>query len=423
MRALSEPILDGGLRTTHFFNGRLLAAEDLALDQVGNREARQRLGRIVGSGVATGLESFSTPGTSSVASPSVTVRAGLALNRRGHVLCLTTDTELSLVRRLESGDTEGAVFRECTPQQRVVPVTGDGLYVLVLAPASGTEGRAPVSGLGNASAACNARYDVEGVQFRLVQITVDTALFADAARVRNRAAHACLGIAGALTATLVDPFARELSGGENGYGLVDGLRSAQQITDCDVALALVYWTARGGIQFVDNWSVRRRVSAPDAARRWTLFHGDRRATEAEAMFLQFQEQIGDMLETERSLTGFNIADRFELLPPFGIVPISVDGARTGFDEALFDGYALPHVGLLDGDRLRALLADSFHHEPVALAAGDRVQLYVLYENQLAIEQGVVARRTLVFTSATLPFRGTARFGYGRWNLARYGTSR
>ena len=422
MRALSEPILDGGLRTTHFFNGRLLSAEDLALDQVGNREARQRLGRAVGSGIATGLETFPTPGTSTAASPTVTVRAGMALNRKGHVLCLTSDAELSLVRRLDAVSTDGAMFRECKPQHQLIPVTGDGLYVLVLAPASGTEGRAPVSGLGNTGAACNARYDVEGVQFRLVQVPVDPTLLTDTAHLRNRAAHACFGIAEALTAAFVDPFERELSTDDGAYGVVDGLRATQQITDCDVPLALLYWTARDGIQFVDNWSVRRRVTAPDASNRWTLFHGNRRASEAEAMFLQFQEQIGDMLDSEPGLTGFGIADRFELLPPLGIVPISVGGLRTGFAETLFDGYTLPHVAMLDGERLRGLIADSFNHEPVALTAGDRVQLYTLYENQLAVEQGIT-RRTLVFTSATLPFRGTARFAYGRWNLARYGTSR
>jgi hypothetical protein len=218
---------------------------------------------------------------------------------------------------------------------------------------------------------------------------------------------------------LAEPFARMLPA----YGLVDGLRAARLVTDCDVPLALLYWTARGGIQFVDNWAVRRRVTAPDAGNRWSLFLGDRRSSEAEATFLQFQEQVDDMLVAEQSLTRISIADRFDWLPPLGVVAISVAGARTGFDETLFDGRALAHVGMLDGARLRSLLADSVHHEPVGLGAGERVQLYVLHENQRAIEQGLVTRRTLVFASAALPFRGTARFAYGRWNLARYGTSR
>ena len=419
MRALSEPILDGGVRTTHFFNGRLLSAEDLALDQAGNREARKRLGRALGSGVARGLEVFQTPGTSTVTSPSVTVRAGLALNRTGYAMCLTTDTELSLVRKLDAGSTAGAAFRECVPSQRGVVVAGDGLYVLVITPAGATEGRAPVSGLGNVTAGCAARYDVEGVQFRLVSVAVDQALLADVPRLRNRAAHACFGAADALAAAVVEPFTLM----PTSYGVVDALRDAQQITDCDVPLALLYWTARAGVQFVDNWSVRRRVTAPDAGSGWMLLRGDRRASEAEATFLQFQEQLDDMLATEPGLGGMNIADRFDVLPPLGIVPLSVDGGRTGFDETLFDGFALGHVALLDGARLRSLVEESFRHEPVPLDGSARVQLYTLYENQVAVDQGLATRRTIVFTSEALPFRGTARFGYGRWTLARYGTGR
>jgi hypothetical protein len=293
------------------------------------------------------------------------------------------------------------------------------VYILVVAPASARIGRAPVSGLGNVESGCNARYTVEGVQLRLVPVAVDPSVLADEGRLRNRAAHACFGVIAAATAAYSEPFS--LLGGT--YGLVDQLRAEQQLTDCDVPLTMLYWTAREGIRFVDNWSVRRRVTAPAITGRWPLLLGDRRLSEAEAMYLQFQEQVDDMVAAEGDLTGVRIGDRFDFLPPFGIVPVSIAGARTGFAEAAFDGRTLPDVGLLDGERLRALLAESFQHEPVAIASGDRVQLYVLFENQLALEQGLVARRTLVFASTSLPYRGTARFGYGRWNLTPYGTGR
>ena len=221
-----------------------------------------------------------------------------------------------------------------------------------------------------------------------------------------------------MRALVTDPFSAQPAE----YGAIDSL-PASRLGACDVPLALLYWTARGGVQFVDNWSVRRRVTAPDAGGGWSLFRGERRASEAEATFLQFQEQVDDMLATEPDLAGLNIADRFDALPPLGIVPLSVDGARTGFDETLFDGFAFDHVALLDGARLRSLVEESFRHDPVPLDGSARVQLYTLYENQVAIDQGVAARRTLVFASAALPFRGTARFGYGRWTLARYGTGR
>jgi hypothetical protein len=419
MKALLEPILDDRLRSTHFFNGRLLSAEDLALEQNRSHEVGRRLGRAIGAGVARGLEVYQTPGTSTPSSPSVTIRAGLAISPRGEALGLSSDTELSLVRRLEAGETAGSDFAECVPQQRGFYVTGDGLYVLTIAPAGGTLGRAPVSGLGNVTAPCNARYNVEGVRFRLVPLLVDPALLADAARLRNRAAHACFGVVDAAVTVFTDPF-----GSSAGlYGWMDRLRVEQQVTDCDVPLTLIYWTARDGILFVDNWSVRRRLTAPAASDRWSLLHGDRRLSEAEAMFLQFQEQIDDMLGAEPALGGLTVTDRFDVLPPLGLVPISPDGSRLGFDEGFFGDWALPHVAQLDGNRLRSMIAESLHHEPFQLTGGERVQLYVVAENQVAIGLGQAARGTLVFTSMALRFQGTARFGFGRWNRDRYGHSR
>lgn len=418
-RALLEPILDEGLRTTHFFNGRLLSAEDLALEQEGNREARRRLGLALGDGVSFGLEVFQTPGTSTVAAPTVTVRAGLAINRRGHAISLPADADLSLVRRIDPGATEGATFAECQPQQRGVYVTGDGLYVLVISPATARIGRAPVSGLGNVAAGCNSRYRVEGVQFRLVQILANSSVLSDPARLRNRVAHAAFGIRDVAPIAYADPFAQI-----PGYGLIDELRRTRVLTDCDVPLATLYWTARGGIQFVDLWSVRRRLTKRPVSERWPLFLDDRRVSEAEAAFHQFQEEIDDMLASELDLSAVKVSDRFDYLPPVCIVPIAASGARSGFNEAtFFENRFLPHVGTLDGDRLRSLIAESLHHEPIDLTAGDPLQLYVVFENHLAVEQGVIGRRDIVVARETLPFRGTARFAFGVWSRARYGTSR
>lgn len=418
-RALLEPILDEGLRTTHFFNGRLLSAEDLALEQEGNREARRRLGLAVGDGVSFGFEVFQTPKESTVATPTVTVTAGLAVNRRGHAMSLASDADLSLVRRIDPGTSEGATFTECKPQQRGVYVTGDGLYVLVVSPATARIGRAPVSGLGNVSAGCNSRYRVEGVQFRLVQILTNSSVLSDPARLRNRVAHASFGVQNVATIAYADPFAQI-----PGYGLIDELRRTRVLTDCDVPLATLYWTARGGIEFVDLWSVRRRLTRRPVSDRWPLFVDDRRASEAEATFYQFQAQIDEMLASEPDLSRIRVSDRFDYLPPACIVPIAASGSRSGFNEqTFFENRFLPHVGTLDGDRLRSLIAESMHHEPINLTAGDPLQLYVVFENHLAVEQGLIGRRDIVVARETLPFRGTARFGFGVWGRARYGTSR
>ena len=53
---LQTPIIEGAIRSTNFFNGRLLSARDLTLEQSAYREADRRLGKAIGEGIAYGLE-------------------------------------------------------------------------------------------------------------------------------------------------------------------------------------------------------------------------------------------------------------------------------------------------------------------------------------------------------------------------------
>src|SRR6266478_6462034 len=156
-RQLTEAILDGGIRSIHFFNGRLLSGEDLSQEQDANQEERRRAGQAWGEGVAFGLEVAETTGISAKGAPVVTVEAGLAVNRGGQTLALAARTDVALTRPANSA-TEPGTFGGCDalPTDFVTP--GAGVYLLVLAPACGAEGRAPVSGLGNGMAPCNARY-------------------------------------------------------------------------------------------------------------------------------------------------------------------------------------------------------------------------------------------------------------------------
>src|SRR2546423_9301844 len=86
---LQQPVLDGGIRSINFFNGRLLSARDLTREQTATREADRRLGQAVGDGIAYGLEVSKTPGAGND-SPAVSVEAGLAINRNGPTLMLAS---------------------------------------------------------------------------------------------------------------------------------------------------------------------------------------------------------------------------------------------------------------------------------------------------------------------------------------------
>src|SRR5712692_6155577 len=99
-KQLSETITDGGIHLTNFFNGRLLTAEDLRTEQLANRQQHQQLGQAIGKGIISGLyvqlASATTP-ASGASAATLTVSAGLALNRQGQMLALPVDTSVTLV--------------------------------------------------------------------------------------------------------------------------------------------------------------------------------------------------------------------------------------------------------------------------------------------------------------------------------------
>lgn len=429
---LLQPLLGDGIRSVYFFNGRILNAEDLLAEQAANTQQHRQLGQAIGDGIAHGLEVSTTAGAGAKA--IITVQPGLAVNRNGAVLRLNGATDVSLVRP-QNGSTPaaGSGFSECQPFQSGVYVTGSGVYVLTISPVRGREGRAPVSGLQNTTADCNTKYIVDGVQFRLIQLDLTSAELNDQNHLRNLVAYKCFGV-DAAKSFVSDPFDAEV----NQYGLLDGLRP-NLLTDCDVPLAVLFWTANDGIKFIDNWPVRRRLTASAASAKWSLVVGDRRASEAEAMFSQFQDQIEDIRLNETNpatLAAIAASQRFGFLPPAGLLPITDAGllfgasasvarfagprSPRGFNPQTFFGeHASKDVSITDGDLLRNLLRESFSHEPIDLSRPEKIQLYLIWENVQAVEQGQTDQLALVFASHTLSYRGVARFGRALWKLSRF----
>lgn len=353
---LLEPILKGGIRSVNFFNGRLLSAEDLSDEQGANRLGRGLLGQAVGEGVAYGLEVSRAAAAADAAAGVVTVAAGLAVNRRGQPLMLPAQTDLSLVRQAGAGGAPAAAgFRDCQQLPGGVAASGQGVYLLTIAPSEGREGRAPVSGLGAVSASCGARYAVEGVSFRLVQLLGPTELGAEQT-LRNRVAYQCFGVE-TLKAFEGAPFGPP----PRRYGLLDGLRP-NVLTDCEVPLAAVYW--KNGINFIDLWSARRRISgASSASERWGALLDDRRAAEAEAMLLQFQDHVAALREGSANLTSSKAETFFAYLPSVGLLPV---GAQ-GFNWQTFLGpHAPPEATSLDEGLLRSVVQRALLLGPVKI---------------------------------------------------------
>lgn len=426
---LLEPFLEGGIANTNFFNGRLLSAEDLRAEQTAGRQQRAQLGRAVGEGVVEGLWVEMAAGGGELAA-TLKVSAGLALNRNGQPLALPADTEVALVRALDAAAADAGLFAPCLPPSQTTVVAGTGVYVLAVSPASGYTGRAPMSGLGDtglSSPGCGSRYAVEGVQFKLAELDLNklelpdetlaeaaTLLEAtDAAgrsKLRNLLAHLCYG-GEELRLKARDLFAPS-AGGSAGYGAVDALRRQGSLNDCDVPLALLYWTT-GGVQFVDAWAVRRSPGVPSSAGLFAPFIAERRVREAEAMFLQFQEQLRETHADEPGLDQMVASERFAFLPPVGMLPLEGPGGTAGFThEQFFAGqsYRVPHY--IEAAVAEPLMRLAINYGPVSLARQEPFWLYQVLD-------GSAPRPYLIFVTAYVPFQAETRFDFVRWNFSHF----
>jgi hypothetical protein len=433
-KQLYEPILDNGIRNVHFFNGRLLTADDLKDEQVAARRQHTQLGRAAGEGVVEGLEVLLMSEGSATASPVVLVTKGLALNRSGYALSLPGNEEVALVRRLEAAPPEAGLFSNCDAPRHSFGSLENGFYVLAIAPASGFNEHAPARGHrpGGGVTGCGSRYAVEGVQFRFPKVDLtrlsgpapdtppfDPAVLAEVetllalnddlsrSKLRNLLAHLCFGTT-QLSGGARDPFKKvtEPSRRErsfySSYGVSDAMRASGALTDCDVPLALIYWTG-GLVRFVDMWPVRRRVHArPDAKLSHLLT--PRRLAEAEASFFQLQEHLQWLLNRLPNPHLLNAADAFRWLPAAGLVPQRSSAHPTGFaNHRFFANKMIGSLSPLRGAKLRTLLAESLHYSPVDLTRRELVQTYTVEENSQALNDPNPPQPYVVFAHQEMPY--------------------
>jgi hypothetical protein len=414
---LQQPVLDGGIRSINFFNGRLLSARDLTREQTANREADRRLGQAVGEGIAYGLDVSKTPGAGND-SPAVSVEAGLAINRNGQTLMLSARTDVALVRSAE-GSGAADNFSDCLPLQTGAYVAGAGAYLLTLAPAQGSEGRATTNGM-NLAASCNTDTIVTAVQFRLIQIDppiTDTEL-QDQDHLRNVIAYKCFGEI-ETEGFITNPLADEV----NQWGLLDELRT-DQLTDCEVPLAVLYWTQADGISFVDMWSVRRRISRRSTIGSCNALLADRVTAEGEARLQQFTDQINDLVTFKSAdLMSIEAGDFFRYLPAVGVIPLGGVGAAVGFDQLqFFKNLTTRPVVYMPGALLQDLLRQSFSFPPIDLQSEEVIWLYMVRENMEAFDQNPIfggIQPYLVFSNGQIPYRGVPRFDLADWSYSNF----
>ncbi len=408
------PLLDDGVPSINFFNGRLLSAEDLKTEGKANREAHRRLAHGIGDGVVSGLEvRMAEPSTAD--DPAVMVTAGVAIARTGDAIQLPADTRVSLLTVTAAlGTTELTPFKYCTPPRAGAYVAGAGVYLLAITSTFAGKGRAPSAGLGNQITNCNTKYIIEGVEFVLMPIAADS-LLSDPDTLRNRLAYACFGV-GADAALAADLF-----GATAGGDPVSALRNAGTLTDCDVPLAIVYWTS-SGVQFVDMWSVRRRPAIPGAGGVGE-FIDPQHIPIAEARLMQFQAQLAEAVERSPDLSALDARANFRFLPPAGVLPMRAPAGAAGVNEIkFFDGRPRRHPVFIDAAVLPKLVHDSLAYAPIDVRDQEMVWTYVVRQNFDTKTGGDLRHKYVVFTSGHMPYYGHARFDVSRWNYSNYSSA-
>jgi hypothetical protein len=311
-----------GAMLPNYVNGRLLAAEDLATGQCTLLARDMLIGQAAGYGIVSGL-------WVSAAATSLTVSAGLAINRKGQPVHVTSDVTLPLSTAAGTpAPADTSIFANCafTPTGPSDAVT-DGAYLLTALPVCQLQGQAPLSAPPDSTmpAGCTAQWEVEGVQFKAISLPLGSSVAnipVTPANRRSLLAHWCFG-SDKVAQLGADPF--HFDAAYTGFVQL----APADLTPCDVPLAVFYWE-NGAISFVDNWSARRRPIRPDAlTTSWFGVVADQRFAEGHARFLEFQEQI-DLLVASGTMANATAVADFGLLPPAGLLPIPL-----GLVEELF----------------------------------------------------------------------------------------
>ena len=127
--------------------------------------------------------------------------------------------------------------------------------------------------------------------------------------------------------------------------------------------------------------------------------------EVEAMFWQFEDQIGDMVLKEEDLGSIEAKSRFTFLPPAGLLPVNLrEGAKTFNPSTFFGVESSPRM--IDGVQLRGLFHDARFHEPVD-PSKEPVQWYVVSDNVKAVLTAIQEKKdsgllSIVFARLSVP---------------------
>ncbi|ABC63962.1 hypothetical protein [Erythrobacter litoralis] len=421
---LEQPVAEGGLEATFFFNGRLLEGSDFTREQNARAAADERLGQAMGAGVAFGLtlkEGIATvaDGAEGQTGRPIVVEPGLAVNALGQAMRLHERQQIQLTRPPAANDGVLASgcgpFGACSPLGSGTYVAGQGVYILTIAPAQLRSGRAPSNGIGGDGGQCNIDQVVETVQFRLLEVRPQLygSLAATAADFRNRIAYRCFG-----EGAKADWVTHLLARGARGSDLLDAMKSFG-LAEQEVPLGILAYTGANTIEFIDSWAVRRPLVQPDGGDKLGSLVEPYRLANGMAMLRQFQDHLAAEVGSPVELGGVKARSHFPYLPPAGVLP----GFSNDQAAEFFGGMTIRGPVHINGPQVEPLLRESLSAPALRSQDNEVVWIYAVASNRMA---GAVAAGDpetadpyLIFARGDLAYRGNARFNLHRWDYANY----
>ena len=303
--SLNQPVAASGAARTFFFNGRLLSAEDLRREQALRENGQSQLARLIGCGIAAGLEVGGDSGSS-----ALSIGAGLGVTPSGLVIDIDN---LDLDLAGSAGGARSGGFATCAAAMANLASPAAGLYLLVLTPTWIGSGRAATL-LGEVGA-CNRNVEQPAVRARLLGVSAPSG--ATEQTVRNQVAHALLAPDDP-AAVLSNAAAAEVPSGALRLIGWWPASSAPTLSADDLPLALLRIDQNAEVVWLDGAAARRRIAPPPGLAGDTFWRTSH-AIEMEAFARQFVDQLADeaaLLKKDQNAPG---AAAFAALPPVALL--------------------------------------------------------------------------------------------------------
>ncbi len=338
-------VLDSRRRRPLYFDGRFLAARDLAREQDYFLERQADLGRTAGFGVVRGLQVSRVTQGQQVTSDGVRIAAGHGVTPSGELVLLPEDIDIRLSDLAEEQklDVNFGLGVLPSPPRR----TRTGLFVLALRPVEFTAN--PITSYPTSIQGTRQTHDgdiVEATAIALVPFPDPVSNFEPDQRRSALAAQ-----------------------------IFSGQASRSRLNDALLPLAIVS-LQRGGVEWVDQWLVRRELPGDYAGQQFGLTD---RASQA-AFFMQYDTQVQQLVadRTTRGLdANFRASQYFRLLPPAGRFPLKTVDV-TAFTQSFFPEHLDVRLSIIPSDEIPALIDGSMNLPPIdlMLPADDFSQLSV-----------------------------------------------